>query len=419
MIHFILSANVRYVIHLGDFSQDVSNFATVRNTSYTYNVTINGVNDIRVEVESSNDDPNAVIENSPGATGDVTIALNEIINCDAHYTTHVMAFNIDDINNENVTWYVSTPFGSGSPIHSNGVDITTGLDFKWVEFRVNNIVGDEYSKKRQPYIPHHTKRDKNGDTYASADNKTMYVDELVSYLKEQRAAYNINPANSAFDKNGNLYITAFINEFYYDEHPITGVKSDVLWKQFINQDKMRVMHILSDSKYSLDMESSEVGSSFTIQQRSIQSIYNHNHPDLTSAWGVEHLDEYPNLPYNSDGFNVVTDRGNNYDYNGRINTLLELGLVDKNAENTFITGKKWSDFINLDAESNDDVMKSEYKYLQYTCLSRNRDNNGDGIIDADEIRWYVPAIRQLAGLWMVQIMHYHALTIHMAQREIM
>lgn len=395
-----LSANVRYVIHLGDFSQDVSNFATVRNTSYTYNVTINGVNDIRVEVESSGDDPNAVIENSPGATGDVTIALNEIINCDAHYTTHVMAFNVDNMNNENVTWYVSTPFGSGSPIHSNGVDITSGLDFKWVEFRVNDIVGDEYSKKRQLYIPHHTKRDKNGDTYASADNKTMYVDELVSYLKEQRAAYNINPANSDFDKNGNLYITAFINEFYYEEHPITGVKSDVLWKQFINQDKMRVMHILSNSKYSLDKESSEVGSSFTIQQRSIQSIYNHNHPDLISAWGVEHFDEYPNLPYNSDGFNVASDRGNKYDYNGRINTLLELGLAEKNAENTFITGKKWSDFINLDAESDDDLMKSEYKYLQYTCLSRNRDNNGDGIIDVDEIRWYVPAIRQLAGLWI-------------------
>lgn len=396
----VLDANVRYVIHLGDFSQDVSNFATVRNTSYTYNVTINGVNDIRVEVKSSADDPDAVIENAPGATGDVTIALDEIINCDAHYATHVMAFNAEKINTENVTWYVSTPFGSGSPIHSNGVDITSGLDFKWVEFRVNNMDGDEYSKKRQLYIPHHTKRDKNGNAYASSDRKTMYVDELVSYLKEQRAAYIVDPANSDFDKNGNLYITAYINEFYYDEHPITGVKSDVLWKQFVNQDKMRVMHILSDAKYSMDKESSEVGSTFSIQQRSIQSIYNHNHPELTSAWGVEHFDEHPNLPYNSDGFNVVKDRGNNYDYNGRINTLLELGLVEKKALNTFITGKKWSDFLNLDAESEEDLMKPEYNYLQYTCLSRNRDNNGDGFIDVDEIRWYVPAIRQLAGLWI-------------------
>lgn len=402
VIGAILSANVRYVIHLGDFSQDVSNFATVRNTSYTYNVTINGVNDIRVEVKSSADDPDAVIENSPGATGDVTIALDEIINCDAHYATHVLTFNVDNVNTENVTWYVSTPFGSGSPIHSNGVDITSGLDFKWVEFRVNNMEGDEYSKKRQLYIPHHTKRDKDGNAYASSDKKTMYVDELVSYLKEQRAAYSVNPANSDFDKNGNLYITAFINEFYYEEHPITGVKSDVLWKQFINQDKMRVMHILSDSKYSFDKESSEVGSTFTIQQRSIQSIYNHNHPELKSAWGVEHFDEHPNLPYNSVGYSIAKqeDRGNNYDYNGRINTLLELGLANKEAINTFITGKKWSDFLNLDAESEEDVMKPEYNYLQYTCLSRNRDNNGDGYIDVDEIRWYVPAIRQLAGLWI-------------------
>lgn len=48
---------------------------------------------------------------------------------------------------------------------------------------------------------------------------------------------------------------------------------------------------------------------------------------------------------------------------------------------------------------NDDL-PSEYNYLQYSCLTRNRDNNGNGIIDADEIRWYMPAIKQLVGLWM-------------------
>lgn len=33
-------------------------------------------------------------------------------------------------------------------------------------------------------------------------------------------------------------------------------------------------------------------------------------------------------------------------------------------------------------------------------MTRNRDNDGDGIIDADEIRWYLASIQQLAGIYM-------------------
>ena len=33
-------------------------------------------------------------------------------------------------------------------------------------------------------------------------------------------------------------------------------------------------------------------------------------------------------------------------------------------------------------------------------MSRNRDNNGDGIINAGEVRWYLASIRQLVGIWM-------------------
>lgn len=395
-----LNANVRYVIHLGDFNNNQwDNFATERNTFYTYYVTINGVNDIRVEVQTSNDDSEGVTENSPGATGEVTIALQEIIDCDAHYYTHVMEFDAKNIKADNVTWYVRTPFGEGKPYNNNGVDITTGLDFKWIEFRVNKKDNNIFSDKRQRYIPHHTKKDKNGMPYASSDGETMYVDELVAYLKKQKAAYDVNPANSDFDINGKLKVTAFINEFYYEEHPISGEKSNELWKQFVNRDEMRLMHILSDTKESLDKESSEVGSSFTIQQRSIQTVYNHNHPDLTTAWGVEHFDEHAGIPYNQAGHGVHADRGNSDDYNGRLNSMIELGLANS-TDKTFITGKKWSDFLNVEAIDENDELPSKYNYLQYSCLTRNRDNNGNGIIDADEIRWYMPAIKQLVGLWM-------------------
>ena len=38
--------------------------------------------------------------------------------------------------------------------------------------------------------------------------------------------------------------------------------------------------------------------------------------------------------------------------------------------------------------------------LRYSCMTRNRDNNGDGKIDRDEVRWYAASIRQLIGIYV-------------------
>lgn len=400
-----LNAEVRYVVHLGDFSHaGPADFSTERNTAYTYTITVNGVNDIRVEVDSSNDETEGITENAPGATGEVTIALQEIFDCDAHYETHVMSFDQKYIKADDVTWYVRTPFSEGKPTVVNGTDVTTGLDFKWVEFRLNEKWSNTYSEKRMLYIPHSTKLDASGNPYPSADGQTMYVDELVKFLREQKRAYDAGEPN-AFDRNGKIVITAFVNEFYYDEHPFTSAAGPLLWKRVVNQDNMRLMHILSDTKESLDKESTVVGSSYTIQQRSIQSVYNQNHADLQNAWGMEHFDEYERLSYNSVGTGVVEDRGNGSDYNGRLNTLREWGLVGAN-NTAFIEGVRWDKYLNLTATNSESVLRdgtkndANYKYLQYSCMSRNRDNNGNGTIEPGEVRWYMASIKQLIGIWM-------------------
>ncbi len=400
-----LSAEVRYVVHLGDFSHTgPADFSTERNTAYTYTITVNGVNDIRVEVDSSNDDTEGVIENAPGATGEVTIALQEIFDCDAHYETHVMSFDQKYIKADDVTWYVRTPFSEGKPTVINGTDVTTGLDFKWVEFRLNEKWSNTYSTERMLYIPHSTKVDDNGNPYPTSDGKTMYVDELVKFLREQKTAYDAGLPNE-FDRNGHLVVTAFVNEFYYDEHPFTSNAGPLLWKRVVNQDNMRLMHILSDTKESLDKESTVVGSSYTIQQRSIQTVYNQNHADLQTAWGTEHFDEYEKLTYDPAGTGTSEDRGNSDDYNGRLNTLREWGLVGANNTN-FTTGVRWDKYLNLNATNEESLLRDgtqnddNYKYLRYSCMTRNRDNNGNGVIDPGEVRWYMASIKQLIGVWM-------------------
>lgn len=402
-----LSADVRYVIHLGDFTASgVDDFSTERNTSYTYTVTINGVNDIRVEVETSNDDQEGVTEGAPGASGEVTIALHEIYHCDAHYASHVMVFDQRYIKPDKVSWYVRTPFSEGKPVQINGTDVTTGLDFRWVEFRLNEKWNNLYSDNRVLYLPHATRKDASGNPYTTADGRTMYVDEVVRYLREQKIAYDAGEPND-FDSNGQIKMTAFVNEFYYDEHPTTGVKDPALWKSVVNQKEMRMMHILSDYKVSSDRESQLVGSSYTIQQQSIQTVYNQHAEGLTTAWGLEHTDEYPSLPYNEDGTGTSQDRGNRDSYNGRLNTFREWALIGTTAT-SYNGSARWDEYLNLTADHTTPELHTasshpdgtNYEYLRWSCMARNRDNNGDGVINAGEVRWYLASVKQLVGVWM-------------------
>ena len=404
-----LSGDVQYIVHLGDFSDNkFGDFNTFRNHTYIYDILINGVNDIRVEVENNNDDDttNNTDENEPGASGTVSVSLEEIYTSDSHYSSHVVTFHAKNIDADKVTWVVETPFnpsGASPVVLADGTENTSGIDYEWVEFRVNDKDedGNYFDSKRQIYKPM---------TGTYADGKTMNISGLVSYLKTQKKLYDEGKTND-FDKTADtdggpkISVTAFVNEYFYEKNPITGDKQKDLWKRFVNQ-PMRFMHILSDTKISADGESKIIGSSFTIQQRSIQSIYNIDNPDLVSAWGCEHITDQ--LEEGTRKYNVNTnseDRGNTSLTNGRLNSIKEWGLVDKNGNNSVMSDETedkayWETYMNLQAENETPIMKGNYQYLRYSCMSRNRDNNGNGLIDPDEVRWYMAASNQLIGLFL-------------------
>lgn len=439
----VLNADVRYIVHLGDFSRYVADFNTLRNNVYTYTITINGVNKVKYEVETSNDStPNEYEEEQPGATGEVTVSLQEIFEADAHYETRVVTFNEKYIktSNEDMTWYVRTPFckDRNEPSYDTyGTPITTGLDFRWVEFRLNKTEGNTYVNTKRKYRPHpyarrYVKGNPDGEPYANAApnlfpgnlvsgeyDGTGYVDELVEFLRAQKKLcvytdgsydYAKSKANGClFDSKGDLKVTAFINEYYYERHPISGEwidQDNSLWRRVMTLDEPRVMSILSDTKTSHDQESKIVGAAYSIRQKSIQTVYNHTNPNLTSAWGTEHRDE-TSAEHSTGGMDYYLDhsknissenRGNNDPYNGRWNTLKEWGLV--NDDSSFKTNQKWDTYFNFEVADGVNMLKDSYKRLRYACMTRNRDNDGDGYIDADEIRWYLASIQQLAGIYM-------------------
>ena len=440
-----LSADVQYIIHLGDFSAatgSLDDFNIFRNHSYTYNIYINGVTDIEAEVENNyEDDPSTRLnEPEPGATGLVVIAREEVYPCDAHYNSHVISFHAKNIDSGDITWYVQTPFNpdGAQPDIEDGVEHNTHLiDYQWVLFRVNDMDKDTkiyFDKKRQIFKPQgYVYPNGEKDEYPDGTPKTMNISQLVRFLKSEKVKYLEDLAHagepgyektSIFDENPmseggpKITVTAFVNEYYYEEHPITHAKRNDLWKDFVNK-PIRQMHVLSHSQVSADGESKMIGASFTIQQKSIQTIYNINNPGLKSAWGSEHEDdplESGSSRYSkNDGKDVQEFRGNSSHTNGRFNTMIEWGLVDADgnvpADHPDYYNR-WDTYMELTADNTTPLMKTAasaaleghdpdgYQFLRYSCMSRNRDNNGNGIIDPEEIRWYMGAEIQLIGLFM-------------------
>lgn len=60
------------------------------------------------------------------------------------------------------------------------------------------------------------------------------------------------------------------------------------------------------------------------------------------------------------------------------------------------TTKRWSDYVTTSTWT----LKSDYEAAKYKCLRMNRDNDGDGTIDENEVQWYLAAINQLTDLWI-------------------
>lgn len=441
----VLGGDVQYIIHLGDWNAEIDNsdgnrgdgndsysgfdnFNTERNTSYTYTVTVNGVNSIRVEVETSQGGkPSDVVENQPGSSGAITIAKEEIMLCDCHYISKTINFRLasffeggvydrDHCIIDRLTWSVKTPFGEGEPYKKDGLDITDGLDYRWVHFRLNKKDADgNFMNARRKYCARTFET--SGTLRSASDNKegdgtpglagyhndgTMYITELVDYIRTQVNRYLESRDASEFDhrdspKDAKLTFTVFVDEYYYERNPLTNDKDATLWKQFVNQDD-RKLHILCSSDISLDEESRTTGAVITIQQKAIQSIYNTDpsYTALSTAWGVENEDEFEGLSTYWSSTESV-NRYNNRNDNGLYNTCKEWEL-SSGAGNGFNTGVKWDTFMDWEVDNDTPQFNSDHSYLRYSCMNRNRDNNGDGVIDRSEVRWYLASINQLIGM---------------------
>lgn len=451
-------ADVTYTVHLGSTGSDpdnetlVNNYDVCRNTHYTYNVTITGVESMRVEVVSDK-------ETRPGVEGDVIKAGGEVVDLDSHYGRAKFSLKREDIK-AGLSWAISTPFQRGlkvfvrsnytenesedgtvvsdvARLSSNQVEnLKTDLslnDYRWVQFAINQeCVLKETGKPVPPsafakYPGYAAYSSTNlseqapafgGEGYHYDGSTAIYSQDVVLYDVNQLLNHLFIEAYKSdsqlfLDADGNVSqaedatvtITAYIDEYVYKYNPndvyyeIPTALNDedpdlTLWKDFVNAEN-RMLHIcVKGAQYSPDGNTSWAESVITFSQRPIYTFYDPD-SDVKTAWGTEFKNESEdaNLPATSTALNGITwNKGNNTFDDGRKNTLEVLGQL---------TNLKWTDVLYLN-EADYGHLKDKYKCVWFACLGRNRDLNGDNIVDPDEIRWYLASVDQLTDIFIAE-----------------
>jgi len=436
-----LTSDTIFTVHLGDFSNaGFDDYNTLRGTNYTYEITIVNSSSIYAEVKNDN-------EVQPGQEGYLLLTDDEIVNADCHYEYHSITFTYDpETSPEKFSWYVKTPFTSavgGGPQKSyktvGGVDYPiydphdtdgTLLDYRWVKFGINKIVSDEYSTNRLAY-PGDSAYDKDwgmgehGPWDSTPHPELMDISQFIQYIFEETKKETASTGSSDFKTDPStgekvIRATIFIDEFYYESDPrieTDSPKADPnLWRQFVNAHP-REMHILSKTVQSRDRKSDVIESSHSVIQQSIQTIYNVYEPTLRSIWGCEHLDEikqkepagagdwlyWPSGCSDSERSGANSEIGKE---NGRLNSAYIWGLYNKQDNSGSMTTplREWNKFLNYEVDNKvpelRDDSEEHYHGMAWSCLTRNRDNNGNGVIDPEEIRWYMAASQQLIGMWV-------------------
>ena len=519
------TGNVSYTIHLGDFSNNATgsmgNFSIERNSSYTYTITVKGVDKIIAEAKKETDK-----EYQQGAEGQIFTydASTYSYELDAHYEQVYLEYNLSQIakaiesyqiDGSNLGKYdgnqsedainkaiannlilviqseamdytetsddytVQNKRGTLKPYQiyadamkasvnvlskkdavlngpGNTTDNLKGFDYKWIEFwpQSNTEIAkypgvSEWSRENLDNL---TNKDFYGgevvadkarylmdvyDVIVAMGNvvKKIYKKKSVSTADRGEGYPSDSQPNDIFNSGQGITVTtnteneyvarftAFVNEYYYLRHPLTGERVTT-WSVFTNK-MPREMIIAMSSNVSKDGNSSFSTIYSYISQLSMQTFYNSRTLQM-NGFGIETYNETPHIRF---GGSVTTGLS---DTNGRSNQIQLLGGLPQNWE-TFIVPdyNGWLGSIGSD-RINHKLPVSVYKGTReesdgdtgiggayFACLSRNRDLNGNEVIDENEVRWYLPSINEYIRIGIGSNVLSNAAQLYMGDKSTM
>lgn len=371
-------ATVDYIIHLGDWSSNnFSSFSNKRNYEYTYTITVNGVDDIVVEVEKEGNP-----ENEPGAEGDVFFQNGVFYNIDCHNVALLMEFTKQEIENvgESDNYFqaiINSPFGAE--------------DKDWLRFVLNEKDNkDNYERTLHSYP---------GDPgkISDAENTYLTLDELMEALKSIRDAHKSGKTSQYEDAAGDLVVTCFVKEYTYDDYASylgagfsVPANSDN-WGAYTNKAN-REAYIFGAINYSPDGNSSTIHTKYVISQRSIQTMDAYYDG---IGLGIETYNETGQIEMGNPNSKPLAPSTGLANMKSMLDSEGAPGYKIENQTMWGYTAATLNDTYNEFQSFPDD-----YKKAAYACLLRNRDENGDGEIKEDEIKWYLPALDQYTAFYV-------------------
>lgn len=344
-----------YYFHLGHITDKEGHgkkFEILPNHHYKYTLTISGVNHIITEVEDLGEDWDYMnnLEPNPAYDGDILRSGREILR-DAYYETALLTFPKSVIGEE-LTGYALDPRHGTS----------------WLHFKVNSnpTTIDEWKGIQDPQL--------------------MTMEQLLAKLKDPSI---YKPVAGGGEEQ--VTIAVYIDEFYYP---------DRLQDCLNVPDRVVVIGPKSKKEHkSADKLSSVTEGYYTIRQKAAYTPYpisSLSPSNLGIAIQViENPKEYTKYREEySAGWDETYQR-----WSGFYNFKYGLTLYYK-------SGAKWTDILRREGErylmrKKDSSWGSKVEWqaetfaAQVACMRMNRDENGNGTIDPEEIKWYLPALDEL------------------------
>ena len=372
------SGDVTYYIHLGNFTKSADDFTVRRNYHYTYTIKVNGVDNIIAEAKAEDSS-----EIQPGAEGNITHTTDAYLDVrlDSHYETVLLKVEAN-VDAGTYAIRVNSPYSKNVMVKSTDSPADfekkkKDLDYGWIRF------GKPAANKGYISYP------------GAGEDKTTDIFGLITDLQNKTEKYWLK---STYTEPGQTtakeyyYTIAYVNEYYYeDKMNAVGADKTAVLKQFINADDRTMSVILGPNVFeSKDGHSTYTDLThgfFNISQRSIKTFY-----DLSVAnpFGIEQIEETEKTSdykkerssiFSSDYDKDKSDQDNGY----------------ANIPDRFIDGSSsWNSYISNGFYQS---VALSNNYAVYQCLSRNRDEDGDGIIDSEELKWYLPAVHQCTYYW--------------------